>query len=158
MACVSNATNPMPGLPSRALPSGLKIETLIEALKKGCSNEYEDLLDGLDNSVMDSSPRGKLIGGGTFVARSSNGQYLGTASIEIRRSHSGNRFGHITDVIVKEEYRGLGIGSMLMQHLIKIAKQYRCPTVDLMCEEHNIPFYTRLGFSPHGGYRMVIEL
>jgi ribosomal protein S18 acetylase RimI-like enzyme len=154
MACVPNAISFLPGTPSRAFPFKVHIEPL-----KRRDDEFEDLLDELSSDMIDVFPGGRALGRvHTYVARNSAGHYLGTGSIEIRVSKSGNLFGHVTDVVVKEEYRGLGIGSFVVQQLIKVAKQCCCQTVDLVCEGHNVSFYVHNGFSPSTGNRMIMKL
>lgn len=57
--------------------------------------------------------------------------------------------GHIEDVVVCEQYRGRGIASSLIQHLMQLAGQ-RCYKVILDCSPENEEFYRRNGFHVHG--------
>ena len=71
---------------------------------------------------------------------------LGTASLFIEQKINGKSAGHIEDVVVDTSMRGLGVGSALIESLIKIAKRERCYKVILNCSDKNIPFYSKFGF------------
>lgn len=58
--------------------------------------------------------------------------------------------GHIEDVIVRENYRGGGIGSKLIQHLIQRATEYGCYKVILNCDPDIATFYEQNGFMKRG--------
>ena len=69
------------------------------------------------------------------------GQAIATA--RLLENHSIGR------VAVLKSQRGLGVGRVLMQHIIQVAKQQR-PWVKLSAQEHAIPFYQSLGFQVEG--------
>jgi GNAT superfamily N-acetyltransferase len=52
----------------------------------------------------------------------------------------------VLTVAVDRQYRRSGIGTALMQALIKQAHKDGLQTLNLMCEEHYIPFYEQIGF------------
>lgn len=123
------------------------------------STEYQDLLETLECNIFDLGAEGQRLGQiRTFVASGEDGDYLGTASLEIHRRSRKGLLGHVTNVVVREELRGQGIGSMLMRHVIGVAKSVNCKNVDLMCEDRNVSFYVRFGFKSIGGNRMVLDL
>lgn len=109
--------------------------------------QYMDLMDELSCNTFDvttgSRPLARVE---TFVATDADGKFLGTASIQVRQSKDG-RTGHITDVIVKEGYRKRGIGSRLMGSLVLAGYDLHCKKLDLTCEDTNIQFYLKNGFS-----------
>ena len=69
---------------------------------------------------------------------------------------------YIQDVVVLSEYRGNGIGTAIIKHLIEYAKANSLPnerfTIGLMSTNGNEEFYTRLGFrtmpNEHKGHGM----
>lgn len=69
------------------------------------------------------------------------GQAIATA--RLLENHSIGR------VAVLKSQRGLGVGRVLMQHIIQVAKQQR-PWVKLSAQEHAIPFYQSLSFQVEG--------
>jgi predicted N-acetyltransferase YhbS len=74
----------------------------------------------------------------------------------------------ILTVAVKPAHRQQGIGTELVKHLIAQARKFGIRAILLMCEEHLIDFYRKLGFhyekpssSTHGGIRwheMILNL
>lgn len=59
--------------------------------------------------------------------------------------------GHIGRIAVKKQYRGKGIGKMIMQSLIDEAVNMRLEEVWLSSQCHAKGFYKRLGFMEIGG-------
>jgi GNAT superfamily N-acetyltransferase len=66
----------------------------------------------------------------------------------------------IMSVVVAPEFQGLGYSKRLMQEFINRMSELGKKTVHLMCKEHFVPFYEKLGFhysglsnSQHGGMR-----
>ena len=55
--------------------------------------------------------------------------------------------GHIEDVVVDLTYRTYGIGSLLINKAIEIAKEYNCYKITLDCAEKNVNFYKKNGFN-----------
>jgi predicted GNAT family N-acyltransferase len=47
-------------------------------------------------------------------------------------------------------YRGRGVGSAILLHLMDAARQARVASVTLSAQTHAIPFYERHGFVAHG--------
>ena len=70
------------------------------------------------------------------------GQAIATA--RLLENHSIGR------VAVLKSQRGLGVGRVLMQHIIQVAKQQQRPWVKLSAQEHAIPFYQSLSFQVEG--------
>lgn len=54
---------------------------------------------------------------------------------------------HIEDVITDEEHRRLGLGTMMVNHLVELAKARKCYKVVLAAQDKNAKFYEHLGFS-----------
>ena len=83
-----------------------------------------------------------------FVINNEKCKVIGTASIFIEEKfiHELSSVGHIEDVVVDSEYRGKGLGTMLINHCIKYANDNSCYKVLLNCAEKNIEFYKKCGF------------
>jgi len=59
--------------------------------------------------------------------------------------------GHIGRMAVLRDWRGRGVGSLLLQELVKVAEQRGDPEVMLSAQVHAVPFYLAHGFVPEGG-------
>ena len=70
--------------------------------------------------------------------------------IETKIIHNFGKVAHIEDVIVHNEFRGKGIGKMLIEKCIEVAKQNGCYKIILDCSEHNCEFYEKCGFTQKG--------
>ena len=73
-----------------------------------------------------------------------------TLFIEDKIIHNGGKVGHIEDVVIDEKYRGKGIGKILIDYVISIAKDAKCYKVILDCDEENVGFYQKSGFKTKG--------
>jgi glucosamine-phosphate N-acetyltransferase len=49
-------------------------------------------------------------------------------------------------VVVLNEYRGLNLGKIIIEDLLRISKEENCYKVILDCSEKNIQFYEKCGF------------
>lgn len=83
----------------------------------------------------------------TFVAEH-EGRVIGTTSLIIDQKyiHSGGRVGHIEDVAVTPAYQRRGIGTALVRHAVRAARDRGCYKVILHCFANLSPFYQQLGF------------
>lgn len=96
----------------------------------------------LDEILMENNPVTLL---GCFIGD----RIVGIASMPIYKVISGNK-GWIEDVIVDENYRGMGIGMKLIEKLMAISNEQQLSEVLLFTEEHRTPaisLYEKLGFS-----------
>jgi len=77
-----------------------------------------------------------------------NGKVIGTATLVIERKfiRRGGLCGHIEDVAVHPDHQGQGVGKLLVERLISLAKFRGCYKVILDCSKELIPFYGRFGF------------
>jgi glucosamine-phosphate N-acetyltransferase len=73
---------------------------------------------------------------------------IGCATIlyEKKFIHNMATLAHIEDVCVKEEYKGRGIGKMLIHKLIEQAKINKCYKIVLDCSEETSRFYSSCNF------------
>ncbi len=58
--------------------------------------------------------------------------------------------GHIGRMAVRKPFRGLGVGGLVLQHLIERARQRRDVDVVLSAQTHAIGFYEKFGFVAEG--------
>ncbi|SDI70304.1 phosphinothricin acetyltransferase [Chryseobacterium taeanense] len=96
----------------------------------------------LDEILMEDNPV-------TLVGCFIGDRIVGIASMAIYKVISGNK-GWIEDVIVDENYRGMGIGLKLIEKLLSISSEKQLSEVLLFTEEHRtaaISLYEKLGFS-----------
>lgn len=54
--------------------------------------------------------------------------------------------GQIEDVVVGTDYRGRGLGRLLVEELLKKAIEKGCYKVILNTADKNVPFYKKMGF------------
>lgn len=90
-----------------------------------------------------------------------SGKLIGTVTImyEHKLLFGGCIVGHIEDVCVHPDYRGQGIGSLLIQHVITEAQQKNCYKIVLHCAKEVLPFYLANGFEERGvGCSMLLPM
>jgi ribosomal protein S18 acetylase RimI-like enzyme len=78
---------------------------------------------------------------------SDSGKVVGFASWR----RISNRLAEMSGVIVLEECKGKGIGSLLVEKVLKDARGLGCSTIGVKTEECNKPaiaFYRKCGFAP----------
>ena len=69
----------------------------------------------------------------------------GTLLVENKVIHGLSKVGHIEDIVVDKSARGLGLGKIMIDYLVNIAKE-NCYKVILNCKESNIGFYEKCEF------------
>lgn len=69
-----------------------------------------------------------------------------TLIIELKIIRNLANVGHIEDVVVSRQYRGLGIGDILINYCKKYSKDKNCYKVILNCNKNLIKFYQKFGF------------
>ena len=85
-----------------------------------------------------------------FVGCDDKNNVIAFGSICVEMKIRGGSMGHIEDVVVHESFRGLGVGSMLIDALIKEAIQKNCYKVSLECRDEKVGFYNTLGLQKSG--------
>ena len=55
--------------------------------------------------------------------------------------------GHVEDVVTDKSVRGKGVGRLLTEALLRLAKEVGCYKVILDCDEKNVAFYERCGMT-----------
>ena len=74
----------------------------------------------------------------------------GTLIIEPKLIFNITKLGHIEDICVLTKYRKQKIGSLIVNHLIKVAKEEKCYKVTLTCSDKVSKFYLSNGFEERG--------
>tara|TARA_B100000963_G_scaffold355885_2_gene375007 strand:+ start:3264 stop:3698 length:435 start_codon:yes stop_codon:yes gene_type:complete len=75
-----------------------------------------------------------------------------TLIIEEKFIHNGGKVGHIEDLIVLEDYRKQGIGSLLCNYVKHLCIQNKCYKMILDCDELIENYYIKKGFTKKGSY------
>lgn len=75
------------------------------------------------------------------------GKIITYGSIIIENKIHGSIAGHIEDIVVDSNFRGMGIGEKLINQLVEIGKNKKCYRVTLFCKEDLVDFYNKNGFT-----------
>ena len=73
---------------------------------------------------------------------------IGTGSVLIEQKflRGGGKVAQVEDVVVDNRSREKGVGKVIIDSLVKIAKEKECYKVILSCSNENVPFYIKCGF------------
>ncbi len=74
----------------------------------------------------------------------------GSLFIERKFIHNLSSVGHIEDIVVDKDYRGLGLGKEIVDHLVEVAEKKGCYKVILNCSKRNVGFYKKCNFKEKG--------
>ena len=74
----------------------------------------------------------------------------GTVIIEPKMIHRARAVGHIEDLVIDDEYRGLGIARGILNRLVELSDRNNCYKVILDCSDELVGFYSRVGFEKRG--------
>ena len=74
----------------------------------------------------------------------------GTIIYEKKFIHNNSKLAHIEDICIKEMYRKLGFGKIIVNYLMQLAKNNNCYKVTLDCSESNSHFYKNCGMEIRG--------
>ena len=77
-------------------------------------------------------------------------QIIGAGTLFILNKLHSNNIGFIQDIIIKEEFRGKGLGKLLINKLIQESKEKNCYKIILNCNPDVSQFYQKIGFSKKG--------
>lgn len=86
-----------------------------------------------------------------------NEKIVGTITLLIEKKliHNCGRVAHIEDVVVHKDYRGQNLGKLLIQKALNISREFNCYKVILDCDQKNIKFYEKCGFSNKGAFMTI---
>jgi glucosamine-phosphate N-acetyltransferase len=74
----------------------------------------------------------------------------GSLLIEKKIIHSGGKVGHMEDIVVHKSNRGEKLGQIIVEHLIKFAKDEGCYKIIADCKDELLKFYNKTGFERRG--------
>jgi len=107
-----------------------------------------DTLSTLETLELDCYINGQQRPCQWFVARSNQGHVIGCINASTRSNE-----GYINSLSVREEFRGRGIGKMLVRKACEFLKSHECKSVFLYVRPSNNTaknFYEKLGFDNCG--------
>jgi GNAT superfamily N-acetyltransferase len=82
-------------------------------------------------------------GGTLLLVAESGGTVVGMATAQTLISTAeGGRVGFVEDVVVAREFRGQGIGSLMIEHLTNWAKEQKLKRLQLLADKENLPALT----------------
>ena len=84
----------------------------------------------------------------------SKNKIIGTITLFIEQKiiHEGMCVGHIEDLVVNKKYRGMGVGKILLNHVIDKSKLNKCYKCILDCDTTLENYYLNTGFIKKGLY------
>ncbi|CUS25076.1 LAQU0S26e00474g1_1 [Lachancea quebecensis] len=86
------------------------------------------------------------------VITDDSGKVVATGNVFIERKvlHDCGLVGHIEDIAVAKNQQGKKLGQLLIEHLSDLALSRGCYKVILDCDEKNVGFYQKCGYSIKG--------
>ena len=75
------------------------------------------------------------------------GKAIGFGSVFFLDRIRGGRAAIIEDVAVQQDFRGKGVGAMIVKELVNYSRLENCFKITLVTNKKNITFYEKLGFS-----------
>ena len=117
----------------------------ISDLDSIAENLYEDFDDFWNYNVFKSELENK---NSKYIVAKQNNEIVGFAGIWIAID-----IAHITNIVVKKDLRKQGIGTIILQELIKLCKELKMNEVTLEVNENNskaINLYKKFGFEQVG--------
>ena len=125
------------------------------SIRKANSDDLEDLKKLLSQLTTVGDPFPDSINPSIYeniYVACLNDRIIGTITvlIEPKIIHRGGSVGHIEDIVVDKNYRKMGIGKLLINHVLDIAKERGCYKIILDCDEDNMGFYEKAGFKQKG--------
>lgn len=87
-----------------------------------------------------------------WVAEADNRCIVGMCTLQVLISTAeGGEVGLVEDVVVKKQFRGLGIGSMLLNRMETLACEAKLLRLQLLTDKTNLPaiqFYKKMNWQP----------
>jgi len=74
-----------------------------------------------------------------------NGEVIATYSVLLERKiiHNGGMVGHLEDFAILPEFRGLGYGKQMIDHVMEFCKENNCYKVIHNCQESLVSYYEK---------------
>ncbi|EGD74192.1 hypothetical protein PTSG_06202 [Salpingoeca rosetta] len=74
----------------------------------------------------------------------------GTILVEPKFIHAGGFVAHLEDLVIERGLRSKGLGSWIVNSLMKVAEERGCYKMLVDCSEENVPFYKKNNFKHKG--------
>ena len=71
----------------------------------------------------------------------------GCLYIDYKFYRNCNNVGHIEDIVIHKDYRGIGYSKLIINKLIEQSKEKSCYKIILICNTKYIDFYKKFGFN-----------
>lgn len=119
--------------------------SLLSQLSSSVVMSYDNFVDIVDS--MKASRSYYVV----IVEDLESNKIVGTATLMIEQKfiHNGGKVGHIEDVVVDKECRGLNLGKHLISQLKYIGDVHGVYKYILNCKQENVEFYEKCEFKPH---------
>lgn len=116
------------------------LKQLTEA-KELDKDRFKEILKNIEKTaeiyIYEDVIKGKIIASATLM-------------IEQKFIRNGGKVGHLEDVVVDVQYRGLSLGKELISKIINLASEKGCYKLIGNCNSNLIGFYEKNGFSNKG--------
>lgn len=107
------------------------IDEITSLMKSLCSMKMQEFDEDRWRANLEKSMK-RDSNVGVFIAFDNDmNLVIGMAQCSVKNSDKGNRFGYISNLIVKEEQRRTGIGENLMHHIIDYFKKNHIQSIRL---------------------------
>jgi len=80
-----------------------------------------------------------------------------TLTLEFKFIHSTGARGKVEDVVVDSKYQGRGLGRVLNEVLVRLAKKAGVYKLSLECKDNLIPFYEKFGYKKDEGNNFLVQ-
>ena len=121
---------------------------VLSGLTKGTDYSEKQFQERFDAMFPKESHNYKII----VIEHKATGQIIGSGSLIIEKKFIRNAglCGHIEDIVVDKTHRGLKLGLRIINVLTELGWANACYKVILDCEEHNVGFYKKCGYTYKG--------
>ncbi|GMM57704.1 glucosamine 6-phosphate N-acetyltransferase [Maudiozyma humilis] len=122
-------------------------------------SQFDDILAYWDTQLLPGRTDGARSYNTSVIIESATGRVaaVGTVFVEKKLIHAGGLVGHIEDIAVNPDFRGKQLGKVLINHLSALGASLGCYKVILDCDEKNVGFYEKCGYS-RAGVEMQVRM
>jgi len=104
-------------------------------------DEFKNILDIINKSatiyIFEDTSTSKIVGTATLM-------------IEQKFIRGGGKVGHLEDVVIDKNYRGINLGIKIIEKIVNLAREKGCYKIIGNCDEKLLVFYEKNGFSKKG--------
>ena len=107
------------------------IDEITSLMKNLCSMKMQEFDEDRWRANLEKSMKRDSNVGVLIAFDNDTNLVIGMAQCSVKNSDNGNRFGYISNLIVKEEQRRSGIGEKLMHHIVDYFKKNHIQSIRL---------------------------